>query len=487
MSSGSQPKRNPRVNVAALIVLVAAGAVSALAAWSALGLWRGLPYSQITALPGEEVVAAFRAASASAPEQVRAAWLLADVGKQFTAALRDEAALERLGGEVASYAAGQTHTQLGRLQQAATRMLELERAATPIEQWWPALEPYLVGLSRANFAHFEHELIVAWTDVYRSLGVAPGTACRNARLQVGHPHGPFLQYFVMRLRRVAQVEEQRGNAAGAQTCRTVMRCLLRQWVLDPGPPGVRLLAADLLADLLEAEPASTAASSASRLAQDLRAWRALYHDSACERPVEFLRLTSEPSLCPREYERLFTWLALSTWTCAAAIGLGLVVLLTGWAGLIRRRGKAHPLRAFIMATIVTAVIVATGVLWLRFAPDTIREDFRRDWSVTSLAEWWRYPLVSAALAIVLVSVPALVRRAPGGGKPARLVRLSAGASATWLVLATLGLVCILAADAAQTAYERATHAAALDPLRAIVGPDADRLLDGLRSWDSAVD
>ena len=486
MTSGSQPNRSRRVKLAALVVLVAAAAVSALAGWSALGLWQGLPYSQIKALSGEEVVAAFRAASLSAPEQVREAWLLTDVGKQFTAALRDEAALERLSGEVASYAAGQTRTQLGRLQQAATRMLEQERAATPIELWWPALEPYLTGLSQANFAHFEHELIVAWTDVYRSLGVAPGTACRSARLHVGHHHGPFLQHFVTRLRRVAEAEEQRDNLAAAQTCRTIVRRLLRQWVLDRGPPGVRLLAADLLADMLEAEPASTAASSASRLARDLRAWRALYHENARQRPVEFLRLTSEPSLCPREYERLFTWLALSTWTCAAAIGVGLVALLTGWAWLIRHRGDAHPLRAFIMATIVTVVIVATGMLWLLFAPDTIREDFRRDWSLTSLAEWWRHPLVSAALAIVLVFVAALIRRAPSGAKPARLVRLSAGASATWLMLATLGLVCTLAANAAQTAYERATHAAALDPIQAVAGPDADRLLEGLRSWDPAV-
>ena len=110
MSSDSQPSRTRRVNVAALTVLVAAAAVSALAGWSALGLWQGLPYSQIKALSGEEVVAAFRAASLSAPEQVREAWLLTDVGKQFTAALRDEAALERLSGEVASYAAGQTRT-----------------------------------------------------------------------------------------------------------------------------------------------------------------------------------------------------------------------------------------------------------------------------------------------------------------------------------------------------------------------------------------
>jgi len=486
MSSGSQPNRSRRVNVAALIALVAAAAVSAFAGWSALGLWRGLPHSQIKALSGDEVVAAFRAASVSAPEQVREAWLLTDVGKQFTTALRDQAALQRLSAEVASYAAGQTHTQLGRLQQAATRMLELERAATPIEQWWPALEPYLAGLSQANFAHFEHDLIVAWTDVYRSLGVAPGTAYRNARLHAGHPHGPFLQYFVTRLRRVAEAEEQRSNPAGAQTCRTIAWRLLRQWVLDRGPPGIQLLAADLLADMLEAEQAPSVASPTSRLAQDLRAWRGLYHESACQRPVEFLGLTSEPSLCPREYERLFAWLALSTWTCAAAIGVGVLALLTGWAWLIRSRGDAHPLGTFITAIIVIVVIVATGMLWLLFAPDTIREDFRRDWSLTSLAEWWRHPLVSAALAIVLVFAAALIRRAPTGAKPARLARLGAGASATWLMLATLGLVCTLAAKATQTAYERATHAAALDPIEAVVGPDADRLLDGLRSWDPRV-
>jgi hypothetical protein len=136
---------------------------------------------------------------------------------------------------------------------------------------------------------------------------------------------------------------------------------------------------------------------------------------------------------------------------------------------------------------VTVVVVATGVLWLLFAPDTIREDFRRDWSLTSLAEWWRHPLVSASLGIVLVLVAALIRRTPKGTKPTRLVRLGTGASATWLILAALGLVCTLVAKTAQKEYERATHAAALDPIGVVVGSDADRLLDGLRSWDPGVD
>ena len=41
--------------------------------------------------------------------------------------------------------------------------------------------------------------------------------------------------------------EQAGDSAAAGVCRAVLHHWLRAWVLEPGPAGLRLLAADLLA------------------------------------------------------------------------------------------------------------------------------------------------------------------------------------------------------------------------------------------------
>ncbi|MEP0843617.1 MAG: hypothetical protein HRF43_13015, partial [Phycisphaerae bacterium] len=45
---------------------------------------------------------------------------------------------------------------------------------------------------------------------------------------------------------VAAEREQAGDEAGAAACRDLLLRLLREWVLEDGPAGARLLAADLL-------------------------------------------------------------------------------------------------------------------------------------------------------------------------------------------------------------------------------------------------
>jgi hypothetical protein len=470
-----------------LVFVGLALALSAIAVVSALGLWQRLPQQQISALPGDDVTRALRAAVQAAPEQARQAWVLNDVGRLFTAALRDEAARQQLSAGVGSYVTGQRDTQLGRLYQAATRMLELERAGTPVGEWWPNLAPYLNGLGRAGFAHFESNLVAAWTEAFRSLGVDGGTAGRNAQLYVGHRHNPFLQYFTARLRRVAEAHALAGDVDCVQACRLIVQRLLRRWVLEPGSPGLRLLAADLLADVLEAAPSVSSQPQASSLARDLRAWRAAYRDSAATRPVDFLGVTSEPSSCPRQHERLFGCLALTTWTCAAAAAVGVLALLTCWTWLFRRAPGGGTWAVLVAALVVAAVVVIAGALWLSLAPDTFRADFRRDWTLADWSEWWRHPLIAAGIAVVTVVLAALLPVRRGKHGLDRLRRLGITASATWLLLATAALLCTITGSVVRGGYERATQAAAADPFAAIAGAEADRLLDGLRAWRPGVE
>ena len=375
------------------------------------------------------------------------------------------------------------HTQIGRLQLTAFLMLDLERAGTPPEQWWATLEPLLAGLEQTTFSHYLHELIEHRTRIFESkpIGLGPGSARAYAEQTLGHPHGPFLQFFVDRLRRVAQARRTEDDGS-AEICRRITRRLLRQWVLDPGPVGLRLLAADLLADNLEALGTTTPMNH-GELARRLRAWRAAYRNQAANRPMPIppLSLRWSPEPCPEEYQGALRSLSLLVWTAAATLAAALltvVCLPLGFSAALRL-----PLRWWHLAGVLATGLVILGA-WLAWSvlwPRDVADDLHR-FASDGLA-WPRQPFAAGAVTLALLGLWALPAAGSTGLRRARLARLALVAAFTWFVL-SLALIGVRAYASVNLAeYELSTAPALLpDEYAAMAGAEADKLLDGVRVW-----
>ena len=386
-----------------MTVFIATGIACALAGSLTYGLVQRLPSFAFDAASGKFAAARERSLRV-APGAAREGRLFWAIGLDFRRALRDEAKLPNLESAAGRAASGIIDSQLIRLQQAGVRMRTLERAQRPREIWWPVLKPYLDGLDNARFSHFENELIAAWAAAYESAGLGPGTAYDVARHHVGNPHGQFLQYFCKRMNEVADEREAAGDSAAAVQCRSIVRRLLRQWVLDAGPAPIRLLAADLLVDALEQE--------SGELAADLQQWRAAYRESARSRPATLLAIAREPAAQPETHEALVGWMALTSWTAAAVLTVGVAALLMAWRWLTVGGAVERVRTAVLAGLIVAVVVVAVGVLWVRIQPETFRADFRADWSALRYA--WRHPFYAGGLAVFGVLAAACSARRVAG-------------------------------------------------------------------------
>ncbi|MBU0640752.1 MAG: hypothetical protein KKB50_17955 [Planctomycetes bacterium] len=463
------------------LVLLAAVLLSAVAAAQLVRLASRLPLSQARRLTSDNIRRGFQAASSS--RETRQAMSLANGSNIFTAALMSASVPETLRAQLGELSLHVTDTQLGRLQQAALAMLELERGRRPVADWWPALQPYLSGLDRATFGHLQSKYNAHATTVMRSLGIDRGTAAELGRLRAGYPHGPFLQFFVRRMQVVADTERASGNAAAARTCEHIVRSLLRQWVLEPGPAGLGLLAADLLAQQLGGDEATTRPAALADLAAQLRRWRAAYHRAAQERPVAFLAPTREPALCPAEHQRLVGWLAVTMWLAATTFGSALLSVASAWFWLKRPAGAGSKRGTLIAAMGVTTLAVAVGLVLMQAWPDLIRADLKREWVLASLTTWPRQLLLGVGFALAVVTLVGLLGRVPDAGPTRRAPRLAARAAAAWLMLVLVLMVCTAFSARARGQYEAAV-AAALDndDYTAVAGPAADVLLDALRAW-----
>jgi hypothetical protein len=376
---------------------------------------------------------------------------------------------------------GLSRSQVGRLQLVAARMWLLEQRGEPIERWWPVLRDYLEGMRHANLEHDQTALTRHWAAAYQAVGLGPGTAYELAENLVGHAHGPFLEFFVPRLRRVVAERDQAGDTAAATTCRSVLYRMLRQWVLEPNSAGLRLLAADLLAESLESDAGLEPPTQAQAIARSLRRWRSDYHEAARNCPVAILDPQRPLALAPAEHERLLARVGLMTWLASGTLTAGILALVFGWSWLRCRGGVARRIRLVLSAIGLALIVAIGGVLWIHLWPDAIRADLRRDFS--SWRYWWRHPFLAAGLTLALVLAGALLQRAAFTGRARWAARLGAVAAGTWLVLAAMLWGSAWAGELARRDYERALRAAYEDPVAALVGPGADRALTELRRWN----
>jgi len=460
------------------IGLLVALALSAAGGWQIFKLFVRLPRTHVELLdehkPDLLRTAQTKPLRSGSPE-VLAAQDLRLLSFSLAKATHDDGELSRLRGVISARVAAIRTPQLGRLQQAALMMLVLERTDTPIATWWTSLEPILRGLDEASFAHHQRELEDAWTRSHENIGLGPATSRRMAQALCGSPHTAFLQVFVPRIQKVIDEREAVGDAKTATMLQRIAFRLLKTWVLEPGPPGVRLLAAELLREQLH----DRKDASENAIASNLETWRESYRESVRRLPADVFAYAGGPVLTPMQHDRLAERLALSTWTLGAALAASIpalaLVVVCIWTG----RGERLGLGTWATSTFAALTVMLCGLLWIHLRPESIWHDLRSDGD--GIRYWWRHPFIAAAVALAALFAGGVVarRRAEGG---TRLTSWAATALLSWCILATSLIGTGLTAEHARVRYEQADAPRAVDPIKTLGGAQADKLLDGVRAW-----
>lgn len=453
------------------LLWLSAVALTLLAVVLCVGVAAPLLHLDALRLDRARVRKAQEVALSTGSAELREGYALLVAMSQFTAALRDPSRLDALQESLASIAAAARHTQTPRLAQAAVRGRRLELAGRPVADWWRELAPYLNGLEHADFSHFQQPLRDAWRGVFEAEGLPTVEAAHMAELAVGDEFGPFLQHASRMLTSLEQSLEAAGDADAARTCRTLRRRLLRQWILERGPAGLRLLAADLL----QRELCNAAASNEQALANDLAAWRAAYRDAARKGHPPLMGVSRMPDPAPEE-ER--TYLGRLLKCVALAGGVAGASLLAMVSGLSWRRSPRQP--SFGRAAVNACIgAVACAGLALLAAPsvgsNADRAHLQNVWP-------WILPAATglfAALAGPLLLTWPAIRSSPGRG---RFAATCASACGLWLLLAA-GL-CATGGYTSSAAREmtRKRALALEDRFAAVAGPQSQELLTRLRAW-----
>lgn len=473
-----------RVSRGLLLVMLAALVASVIAAVQLHALWRSLPGPARAALNRDVVRSTFARARPNYTAPARQGLLLVISGQEFNDALRNSDRLPALADELRNRLAALRDTDVGRLQFLAAT-LEQRRLAgqTPLE-WWPAVQPLLAGLRGGRFRHFLNELLAAEAAVYQELGLRPAVALCTAQDNIGWPHGPYLQVLAARLTELAAALAADGQPEAAATCRTALREVLRQWVLEPGPPSVRLLAADLLARELEsaaADDPAMADDAAASIIEKCRAWRTRYHAraAAAPEPPLVLRLGEDPPPAPFAVPlRLLAW---ALWLAAAAATAGVVAILTytrGWrrgVASVKRRG-----RRMLSLAPATVLLIGGGI-------HAVLRDTRFDQDLRRLDQagggWPTLVWLAVGATVMLLAAAAALhaRRKPPQPRRAWLA-MARTAATTWLALALAALLSIIPVRNQMFYYEMMCARGLEAATAAIASPLDHTLIAVLEAW-----
>ena len=476
----AKPRRRwPRILAYAVIL-----AVSALTVWAATGFWNRMPIGSVRKLHTPD----YRAMGVFYRRSLAGESLAADQFQTLSESLGEALTGQKTPDELtATMNIGSTPpgtSQLWRLQLAAARTWLLEQNATPRDQWWPVVRVYLEGLENAHFQNYQKASGDLWAAAYRNVGVDVGTAAELGADLVGNPHGPFVQYFAQRLRELIEQQQNSGDAAGARLCERILLTLLRDWVLESGPMGPRLLAAEKLTEYLQypAIPRADAESTEkwSAIGHDLSVWRSAYLDEMKKRPIAVLSPRVEPAWTPAAHQRLLFWAALASWLYSAGIATAGVAIVLAIMRIIRRKSTT-PWRDIWPAACIAAVIVlAGGLAWYYLTPGAVRADFRSDFS--SLRYTWRHPFLAGGLALLISMLAELLRVRGGSVKHGFFARWEPATWMLWGGLMAMLLVSLWAGEKKRQSYERELRAACENPIVAVLGQDGEQRLDRLRQW-----
>ena len=458
-----------------MLLLGVAATVTVINALQLHALWNRLPANSAKRVDWEAVARARSAWSGRAYE----GWVLATLSNHVTDARHRPQRIDELLEDTRAGVTLVHRTQVARLQLASLTLLQLERGGAAVEHQWQRVLPYLEGLDHAVFEHGLADLIDAETLLYQNAGVSAGAARRWATGTFGYAHGPFLQEFVGQMRRIGNHLGEAGDADGAALCARVTLRLLRQWVLEPGPAGLRLLAADLLAEYIAAVDAVGAPPT---LAAKLQSWRTAYRAGAAARPVPpaAIRLGNEP-VPAQAASSATSWLGFTIWCTAALIPVVLIGLLT-IPGVFKpvSGGPHRGARRFIAATPAVLVLLI-GWAVIASAPDLVHDALQR--IVSDGLGWPRMVFVAGGTAILFVALSAAALTSNRKSLRSWIESAAHTVLVSWLLLSVAGVAVTVVAGRAYTAYDRALAAPWPAQTAAIADPNAAGLLDELRAWE----
>ena len=473
MKRPASSRKQPRNILVAVSILIGMLLLGALATTQAIRFQERLPEQKAVSIASAEYRVAFERANRALSTQARDALALKWSSEILTDVLTSDSPPDQWKTRLNRYTGVVRESQVGRLQQVAARLWLAEQADEPIENWWPATRTYLEGLEHANLSHHGRDLVTAWTTAYESLGFGPGTARNLAEREFAHPHGPFLQFIIPRLGQIAAERETAGDAPSAATARGVARRLLKTWVLEPGPPGLRLLAADLLSNEIE--------HAEKTLAANLRDWRAAYVERTRPLPVAFLDVRRNPARAPEQHARLARRVVLVSWLKWSLIVAAALAILSSWWWIREDNPASSRARRGLVCAILAAIVLCCGLAWVHAYPESVRADLRADFS--SMYYWPAHPFLAGGLTLGLVLAAGVLQLRAAGGQSRLVARCGAIAAGTGLLLSVLLWGGALAGERARHDYEHATRAAAEELAVTPGGAESERLLDDLRRWE----
>ncbi len=298
--------------------------------------------------------------------EARRAMALAELGTRFTRTWRgpgDPAALLR---DVQQLAGREPLVSMpaARLYEVAACLLLAQRE---LPQRDAARARALTLVTQLNARPLRHGLDAAAAALTSSLaselvqhtGGTTGDAERLALIELGQPHGPLVEYLAPRLVKLAGEQDAAGDHAAAARVRRLVYHWLSSWVRQPGPPALRALSADVLADVLASDPAFGARGE---LIDGLRKLRRAYREDLERNAPPPERIRGCPQWRREATRRLIAQVAQVVWIGSGAILTGLIGAVATLVALAR--GTACPSKTSSRSK---AYIVAVGgglLLWL---------------------------------------------------------------------------------------------------------------------------
>lgn len=420
--------------------------------------------------------------------QARDGLQLVNWSQRFTDASRsgDPAPLE---ASIAEGIGRLGHSGFARLQLLAARLLQQERAGQPPQAWAATARPILDSIPLDGAPTYQASLQRAVAQAFAARGLRPGVAALLAQSDIRHPHGPLLQFVAERVGRCADALPADDGETAAALRRGLVRAL-RPLVLDEGPAGLRLLAADLLADLLPAAPPLSPSVSNRDVVDALTRWTARYRAAAAARPPGAIGGGSEAFAAPREHARFATWLGLLAWALGSTGALSIAALAAlPFAG--PRESRPVPLPTFCRSGAVAAALIAGGWLCIAMAEPWVLSDLRQANAGGLPGLKTAGAAAGLALAALLISVAAARPRqatpkAPESrpsrsgqtpvSKPTARGRFACTAAWAWLLTALSACVAAGLTSAAQARLDAALLASAEDSIASVAGADHAALL-----------
>lgn len=457
---------------AKLLLLCLALLACALGLRLAQSVERQLPEAQLAAIDGR-LTGAFSMALRTATPAARDGWQFREASRIFTATAIGRRSPARLEDDLLRQVRDAS-SGFGQVQQAAARLWVLEAGGSQPDAGHAEVAMLLDSALERGMPHEMQAVTRLWAGVYEHLGLGAASSRAQATFDLGHPHGPMLQYFAPRVRAMAAALDAAGRSEEANAMRGGLLRVLRELVLEPGPVGIRLLAADLLADALvsladsESGQPDARSSSARSLAADLRDWRQAVRGELAARSSSVLVLGNGPAYVKEAHDGAVFRVLLTRFLRPAAIvsGVAAVAFAVFWL----RRTARPALRDVLVPTGLAAAIGVVGWLsggvWAGGVAGAPHDVFRTPDDAGLFAH--AYPWVVAAGVLAALTAVAMPWRR---GWSARL-----GAVGT-LVCFAAGLLLAIAAQSALRSLDGYEQIDADDPLAALGFEDAGALRD----------